>query len=85
MGRQVFSLKENDQIEKCPKCGNNTEFVAHSTQVCEDSCDIWVVCKCGYDPTENKCGHRLEDVWGSLDKDNILTALDIWNDELVGV
>ena len=83
MAQKRFNLNANESVEKCPKCGNNTEFVAHSAQCAEDCCDVWVVCKCGFDPTENKCGHRLEDVWGSLDRDTILMALDIWNEEIV--
>lgn len=83
MGQKRFELKPNDKVEKCPKCGNNTEFVGHAQQVAEDCCDVWVVCKCGYDPTEGKCGHRLEDVWGSLDKDTIAMALTVWDDEIL--
>lgn len=83
MGMKPFSLKENTQIEKCPKCGNNTEFTAKSEYCAEDCCEVWVVCKCGYDPTAYKIGHKMEDVWGSLDKGNIYAALDIWNEEIL--
>lgn len=81
MGRKIL-LKENDQIEKCPKCGNNTVFNAHSCQTSEDSCDVWVVCKCGFDPTEDGKGalYRHEDVWGGTSNENVLMALDVWND-----
>lgn len=83
MGQKKFNLKVNSEIEKCPKCGNNTSFVAHSEQVCEDGCEVWIVCKCGFDPTSEKCGHRLEDVMGSLDRPTILDALQIWNEEVL--
>jgi hypothetical protein len=83
MGERKFNLNKNESIEKCPNCGNNTEFVAHSMQVAEDCCDVWIVCKCGFDPTENKIGHRLEDVWGSLGRETILMALEVWNDEIL--
>lgn len=82
MGQKNFELKPNSRIEKCPQCGNNTEFIAHSEQVAEDGCEVWVVCKCGYDPTQYKIGHRLEDVWGTIDRDTIAIALDVWSDEI---
>lgn len=85
MGTKKFNLKKNTQIEKCPKCGNNTEFTAHSEQCAIDTCDVWVVCKCGYDPTQYKIGHRLEDVWGSLDKETIHDALHVWNEEILSL
>lgn len=80
--QKKFTLNENTQIEKCPKCGNNTEFVAHAEYCAEDCCEVWVVCKCGYEPTD-QLGHRMEDVWGSLDKDTIHDALHVWNDEIL--
>lgn len=85
MPRKI-KLKSNEQIEKCPKCGNNTEFTAHSQQCAEDSCEVWVVCKCGYDPTsweEKGSLYRFEDVWGGTGNDNVLVALDVWNDILL--
>lgn len=82
MGRRVFNIKQNQVIKKCPKCGNNTSFVGRSEQVAEDICDVWVECKCGYDPTQYKIGHRLEDVWGTIDNENLSLALDIWNEEI---
>lgn len=73
-------FKPNQSIEPCPKCKNNTEFTAHSAQVCEDGCEVWVVCQCGYDPTQGNSSDRLEDVWGGTGNDNVLNALSIWND-----
>lgn len=77
-----FQLKPNDTVAKCPWCGNNTEFTGYSQQVCEDGCEVWVVCKCGYDPTLGKIGHRLESVMGGLDNENISFALQVWSDEI---
>lgn len=81
MSRRPFSIKAESKIAKCPKCGNNTRFVAHSEQCAEDCCGVWVKCVCGFDPTEGKWGERMEDVWGSLDPDTICTALRwCWHD-----
>lgn len=81
-----FKIKENKIITPCPKCGNNTGFVCHSQQVAEDYCNIWAVCKCGYDPThydEAGSGHRIEDVWGGCSDENCIDAVNIsWNDAI---
>lgn len=82
MSIRKFKLAKQGQVTKCPKCGNDITFIAHSEQVCEDGCETWVQCECGYDPTENKIGHRYEDVLGGCDKDNITIALSCWNDAL---
>lgn len=82
MGEKKFNIKGESKITPCPTRGNNKEFVAKSQQVSEDCCDIWVQCKCGFDPTAEKSLHRVEDVWGTLDTENILTALGVW-DELI--
>lgn len=80
MPRKV-SIKPNDKVPACPKCGNATHFTVHSQQVAEDCCEVWAVCKCGFDPTENNNGHRLEDVWGGTDDDNCINAIAIsWTD-----
>jgi hypothetical protein len=84
MGSKKFTAGPNTSIAECPKCKNNTEFVARSEQVMEDGCEIWIVCKCGYDPTAEKTGSRMEDVWGSLGKGEILCALDCtWNEPIL--
>ena len=76
-----FKLKQNSQVESCPECGNNTEFVGHSRQVCEDNCEVWVECKCGYNPTTDS-GDRYESVMGGLDEGNLRVALSCWNDAI---
>ena len=77
-----FHMKGSGQVTPCPECGNDINFRAYSEQVCEDGCETWVACVCGYDPTEGKCGHRYENVWGGLDKDEINIALQVWEEEL---
>lgn len=47
----------------------------------EDGCEIWAECKCGYDPTQENTGYRVEDVWGSLNDGNCKDAVEYsWND-----
>lgn len=41
MGQKKFNIKPNNVVCICPKCGNNTEFVAHSEQCGIDTCDVW--------------------------------------------
>jgi len=77
-----YRLKDNNWIVKCPLCGNNTIFKAHSQQVSEDCCDVWVECECGYDPTAEKTGCRFEDVFGGVHEDNVRVALECWNDAI---
>lgn len=78
MGQRRFVAPPNNQIVPCPNCGNNRYFTAKSMQVAEDCCDLWLECKCGYDPTVNTT-RRIEDVWGSLDNDNIHFLISEWN------
>lgn len=74
------TIKLDADTSPCPKCGNTRKFVAHAQQVCEDGCEVWVVCECGFDPTTEKIGERVEDVWGTLDTANIMTAFSVWDD-----
>lgn len=81
MGKKAFKLARADVAEPCPKCKNTQTFTAHSSQFAEDCCEIWIVCRCGFDPTADKTGHRMEDVWGSLDPESISVAVECsWND-----
>jgi len=75
-----FSTKPNNLIPQCHNCKNNTQFVAHSERGGEDFYEIWVTCKCGFDPTENDTGNRLEDVWGDLTDDKIRVSIQIYSD-----
>jgi len=78
----ILPEKNNLNVTPCPRCGNKTDFTAYSERSGEDCCDIWVVCKCGYDPTAGKCGAKLEDVWGVIDNITTIGALSCWNDAL---
>lgn len=78
-----IELNENDVYTKCPKCGNNTRFVAHSMQVGIDTCNVWVECICGYDPTEEDTDYRYEDVWGGTGNVMIFMALNCWNEKIM--
>ncbi len=83
MGKRSFSHKTGDGIEPCPECQNRQQFVGRSQQFSEDCCDVWVVCACGFDPTAEDTGNRMEDVWGSLDADTLYAALEnCWNQPL---
>lgn len=85
MTSRKVKYKTNKFITPCPKCGNNTEFTVKSDYCAEDCCEIWAVCKCGYDPTsEDKgYGNRLEDVWGGVSDGNCQDALTFsWNETL---
>ncbi|MBF4374503.1 hypothetical protein EAY46_15645 [Vibrio anguillarum] len=78
MGKRRFQV--NKPQNACPKCGNTHAFIGRSEQVAEDLCDIWVECDCGFNPFENNSGYCIESVWGSLDEDFLLMALDSWNE-----
>lgn len=85
MTQRKVKYKPNDVISKCPKCDNNTEFTIKSDYCAEDCCEIWAVCKCGYDPTQEEgySGYRLEDVWGGVSDDNCQDALTLsWNETI---
>jgi hypothetical protein len=81
MMRKV-QLRENSIVTACPQCGNNTVFTAHSERCMEDCCNVWVECKCGYDPTAENTGLRFEDVWGGTDNNRVRVALDCWNEAI---
>lgn len=79
MSQRRFNLPKNvDAVKPCPKCGQKTQFVAKSEQVCEDGCEVWIECICGHDP--HNFNERMESVMGGCDEENILMALDCWND-----
>lgn len=81
MSSRKVKFKPGKSIHECPKCGNNIEFTIHSDYCAEDCCEIWAVCKCGFDPTQEDTGYRLEDVWGGVGDDNCINAIEIsWNE-----
>ena len=69
-------------ITPCPNCGNSFQFNARSERCAEDCCEVWIECICGYDPTSFKPGHKVEDVWGSLDRATLLLAAEVWAEEI---
>lgn len=76
---KTFHVSKYSAIRPCPECGNVKEFTAHSEQVAEDMCEVWVSCKCGHAP-----GERIESVMGEIDKDTISNALSCWNEAVKG-
>ena len=87
MGTRRFKIAPSESCQSCPKCGNKTDFLAHSNQVAEDCCEIWISCRtCGYDPfhdyehIENCTGYCIEDIWGEINISTISMALDSWNE-----
>lgn len=85
MPRKV-TFKDNGGITKCPKCSYRTSFTVYSRQVAEDYCNIWAVCVCGFDPTEDNTGDRIEDVWGGTSDEDCINAISItWNETLEGM
>lgn len=80
MSSRKVKFKENSDIIPCPECGNKIEFIARSEQVGEDICEVWIECKCGFNPF--KGGDGLEDIWGGVDDDNVYWAINEWNDLL---
>lgn len=81
MIRQITSIP-NNRYSKCPVCGNNTEFTVHTRQLNEDCCEIWAVCICGYDPTDEATGNRYEALIGAVTNDTVAAALHCWNDAI---
>lgn len=77
MSTRQVKFKEGSEISPCPKCGNKIYFIARSEQVCEDGCEVWIECKCGYNPFNSN--DRLEDVWGGVDNENVMWAINEWN------
>lgn len=75
-----IQLNRNTSVVCCPRCRNNTMFEAHSEQVSEDCCEVWVVCKCGFDP--HSYGDRYETPYGDTSRANVMVALSCWNDAI---
>ncbi len=78
MSSRKVKFKEGSVITPCPKCGNNLEFVARSEQVCEDGCEVWIECKCGYNPFEG--GNAMDSVWGGVGDENVMWSIQAWNE-----
>lgn len=82
MAEREFTIQPGSSYSACPKC-QSSKFVARSAQVAEDGCEIWVACAgCGHDPTADNSLHRVESVMGGLDRESIITAMDVREDLL---
>lgn len=81
MAKRAIQLKPNDRITPCPKCSNNTHFTLRAESCAEDLCETFVVCQCGHEPT-GPLGDRYENVWGEMDNDAVMVALDCWNEAI---
>lgn len=46
------------------------------------SCETFVVCACGFDPTAAYTSHRYENIWGEIDKEAATVALACWNESI---
>lgn len=79
--KRHFKLSGGD-VTPCPKCQNINEFTIQSEQCAEDCCEVWMTCKCGFDPTERDTSYRYEDVWGSTDDGMIPVVMSCWNDAI---
>ena len=79
MSSRNIKFRENSKVTPCPKCGNNTRFKAHSAQVGEDVCEVWLECKCGHQPPSE---FSFEDVMGGTHDANVMMAVDCWNDAM---
>ena len=80
--KRKIELSQNDKISRCPECGNNTNFTLHAERCAEDSCETFVVCACGFDPTAAYTSHRYENIWGEIDKEAATVALACWNESI---
>ena len=80
MSKRKFKINNPKLAESCPKCQNSTEFEVVNRQFSEDCCEIYLECKCGFDPTFDDTSSRFEDVWGGLGEDEIIMALAVWNE-----
>jgi len=75
MSERRFNIR-GGKVSACPKCGNDTQFIAVSQQVAEDCCEVGIKCICGFEHPDS----RMEDVMGSLDRETVECAMNnCWN------
>lgn len=72
-------LQPNSIVKPCKKCGNNTKFTFCSTKITNAYYQLYLVCQCGYDPTEYNHQARGEDVPDDIASDRLTVALWYWN------
>ena len=82
MSKRTFTLIKG-YAYKCPQCLNDTKFIGRSEQCAEDLCEVWIECVCGFDPTANNTGLRMESVMGQLSKEAIWESVEnCWNNPI---
>lgn len=74
----VIDRTDRWRVARCPACRNRVDFRIHSNQVAEDGCEIWAECQCGYDPTFDRSGERVESVMGVIEEPDVTNALNVW-------
>lgn len=82
---RLFALTPNTVVTPCPRCQNNTVFIGCSLRVAENCSEVYVTCKCSYDPTEQDSDFRFEHAQGLLDDNNLAIALSCWNDAIADI
>lgn len=60
----VYDIKNPERLNPCPKCGKREGLRFKSERAAEDTVDVWVLCGCGFDPTEENPGERVETISG---------------------
>lgn len=76
--RQV-TMPVNSVVKPCLHCGNNTSFIFCSTQITNFRYKLYLVCQCGYDPTEYNHSGRGEDVPSDNIEGRLIVAMWYWN------
>lgn len=76
MSARSVALKPSVDICPCPACSNRIHFTLHSERGGDDFCEIWLSCVCGREPPTD---YRTEDIWGGLNVQMLVTAIDQWN------
>jgi hypothetical protein len=74
-----YEIINKSRLKSCPECGTNANLVLLSERSSEETVDVWIACKCGYDPTSDNPGNRIETVMGVNEMFAYYAALD-WND-----
>lgn len=74
-----ITLKPSSVLKPCQQCGNNTKFFFYSIQMPEARYQLYLVCQCGYDPTEYNNSARGEDVPDDNFEDRLTVAMWYWN------
>ena len=76
-----YDIKNPERLLPCPKCQKNNGLKFRTQQSSEDTVDVWVFCECGFDPTKNNSGQRIETVSG-INELFAAYAASSWNEEI---